>query len=263
MLFNTLKAPLDSRAVRQALAYASDRDAVVTQLSGPLQPGIKPPQAFMSPGNRQWYSEPFKRYGRDLAKVTQLMTGDGWSKGADGVWAKAGTRATIELNTASGNRRRELTAQILQSQWKEAGFESTIRNTASATLLGDWLPKGTFQAAVFGIAPATSDPDLCGQFCSRIIPTEANGYKGNDTSRISSGALDDAWDAVAKELDDAKRLQLVGQGQQILSDEVPALPISPVLDIIVYNSAKVSGVKVTPNGAFYNLSEWYCRTGKC
>jgi len=68
---------------------------------------------------------------------------------------------------------------------------------------------------------------------------------------------------VAKELDDAKRLQLVGQGQQILSDEVPALPISPVLDIIVYNSAKVIGVKVTPNGAFYNLSEWYCRTGKC
>ena len=53
------------------------------------------------------------------------------------------------------------------------------------------------------------------------------------------------------------------KGQQILSDEVPALPISPVLDIIVYNSAKVIGVKVTPNGAFYNLSEWYCRTGKC
>ncbi len=44
---------------------------------------------------------------------------------------------------------------------------------------------------------------------------------------------------------------------------MPALPISPVLDIIVYNSAKVGGVKTKPVGAFYSLSEWYCRTGKC
>lgn len=70
LLFNTQKAPLDSLAVRQALAYASDRDAIVKQLSGALKPDITPAQTFMSPANRQWYTEPFKRYGRDLTRVT-------------------------------------------------------------------------------------------------------------------------------------------------------------------------------------------------
>lgn len=134
LAFNTLRPPLDSRVVRQALAYATDRDAIVTQLSGPLMPGIKPLQAFTSPANSRWYSEPFKMYGRDLAKVSQLMTGDGWARGPDGMWAKGGSRAVVELNALAGNRRRELSEQILQSQWKEAGFETTVNNTTAATI---------------------------------------------------------------------------------------------------------------------------------
>ena len=38
--FNTSAFPLDTKEVRQALAYATDRDAVVTQLFKPVQPDI-------------------------------------------------------------------------------------------------------------------------------------------------------------------------------------------------------------------------------
>jgi peptide/nickel transport system substrate-binding protein len=231
----------------------------VTQLSGPLMPGIKPAQGFVSPGNGTWYSEPFKKYGRDLAKVNQLMTCDGWTKGSDGIWAKAGTRAVVELNTASGNRRRELTEQILQSQWKEAGFEATVNNPTSAVLLGEWVPKGVFQIALFGFAPGSADPNHCRNFCTKFIPTEANGYQGGDVSHLSSPAVDDAWQAVTSELDQAKRVELARRGQQALADNLPGLPISPVVDIVVYNSAKIGGLKLNPVGAFSNLSEWYCR----
>lgn len=260
VLFNTTKAPLDSQAVRQALAHAADRQSIVTQQSGVLEPNIEPAQAFMSPGNKEWYSDPFTRYGRDLARVTQLMTQDGWARSADGVWAKAGNRASVELNAATGNRRREQAEQILQSQWKEAGFDVTVRNTTQAMLTGEWLPKGIFQAAIVSLSPLATDPNLCGTFCSKNIPTEANGYQGGNSSRISNKDLDDLWERVAKELDDAKRRDLVGKAQQMLSDQVPALPLSPVLDIVVYNSAKVGGLKTNPVGAFYNLSEWYCRS---
>jgi peptide/nickel transport system substrate-binding protein len=262
-LFNSQKPPLDRLAVRQALAYASDRDAIVSQLSGPLQPGIKPAEAFMSPGNRQWYSEPFKKYGRDLAKVTQLMTGDGWAKGGDGVWARAGARATLELTTQAGNRRRELAEQVLQSEWKEAGFDVTVNNTTNATLSGELLPKGSYQVAIFGLGPATPDPNLCTTFCSAYIPTEANGLKGNNVGRYSSAAADDAWKAVATELDDTKRLEAVRHAQQVLADEVPGLPLSAVLDIVVYNTAKVGGVRTGLSGAFSNLSEWFCKSPGC
>lgn len=264
VMFNTERPPLDSSAVRQALSYATDREAIVSQLSGPLLPGVRPPQAFMSPGNRRWYSEPFKKYVPDHAKVAELMTGDGWARDADGVWTKGGSRARVELNTHAGNRRRELTQQIIQSQWQQAGFEVTVNNTTVPTLGGDWLPKGTFHAAIFGISPSTTDPNRCQTFCSRSIPTEANGYQGSNVSRISSKALDDAWQAVATELDDAKRVELVHQAEQIVAEEVPVLPLSPVLDIIVYNTEKVGGpVTANPSGVFFNLNEWYCRSASC
>ena len=156
---------------------------------GRCMPGIKPTQAFMSPANKKWYSEPFASYRRDLRQVTQLMTGDGWAKGGDGIWTKGGTKARVELNTMVGNRRRELTAEILQSQWKEAGFEVAVNNTASQTLLGDWHPKGTFQASISGTAPTTTEVNSCGNFCTRFIPTEANRFQGGNFSQdLESGA---------------------------------------------------------------------------
>ena len=262
--FNTAKPPLDSRSVRQALAYAADRDAIVSQLSGPLMPGIKPAQAYMSPANKEFYSEPFARYRRDLAKVNQLMAGDGWAKGGDGIWVKGGAKATVELNTMTGNRRRELTQEILQSQWKEAGFQVTVNNTASATLLGDWHPKGTFQASISGVAPTSTEPNACTRFCSNAIPTDTNRYQGGNFFRISSPELDAAWSAVAREVDAAKRVQLVRRAQEILAEEVPVLPISPVLDIVIFNSAKVGGpVSADPGGIFSRINEWYCKTSSC
>ncbi len=66
----------------------------------------------MSPGNRQWSSEPFKAYTRNLTKVGELMRGDGWARCEDGVRAKGGQRAVVEISTATGNTRRELTEQM-------------------------------------------------------------------------------------------------------------------------------------------------------
>ena len=38
------------------------------------------------------YSDPnaWSNYKLDLDKVNSLMTGDGWAKGSDGIWAKDG-----------------------------------------------------------------------------------------------------------------------------------------------------------------------------
>ena len=260
--FNTQKPPVDSLAVRQALAYATDRDAIATQLLGPLLPGIKPSQAFMSPANHVWYSEPYKRYTHDLSMVTKLMTSDGWSRGTDDVWMKAGTRAVIELATSAGNQRRELTEQILQSQWRQAGFETTVNNSPASTLFGDRFPKGDFEVANSGRAPASTDPGLCKQFCSRFIPTQSNGFLGADVTRIASPAIDAAWTAVTGELDESRRVQLVHQGQQALADEVPVLPLHGLVDVVAYNSAKVGGpVTFNPTDPFFNLEEWYCKAG--
>jgi len=261
---NTQKPPLDSKNVRQALAYATDRDAIVDSLFGPVQPGIKAIQGFVTPGNKQWYTDPFKKYTKNQAKVDELMGADGWTKGADGIWAKGGTKAELAISTTAGNKRRELTEQLLQSQWKSAGFAVTLNNTKAGTLFGEWGPKGIFQVALYAQVPASNDPGLCTVFCSDNIPTPANP-SGNNWTRLASPAIDAPWKAVDKELDDTKRKDESVKGQAALAEEVPAIPIDPFPDVIVYNSAKING-PVGHNfsfGPFVNMNEWWCTNGSC
>ena len=265
---NVTKPPLDSKAVREALAYATDRNAIVQQLFGPVQPDIKPIDALMTPANKKWYPEtksPFAKYKVDLAKVDSLMKGDGWTKGADGIWAKGGQRAVIENSTTAGNKRRELTQQILQSQWKEAGFELKANNTRSATLFGEWGPKGIYVSAIYAQVPSSPDPNICSTFCSRSIPSEANGGTGSNWTRLSDSAIDKAFEGDEKELDEDKRADLIGQGHAALSAGLPALPIDPFPDIIIYNSAKVKGPVVHNFGysPFARMNEWSCTGGQC
>ncbi len=265
LVFNTESRPLDAPAVRQALAFATDRDALAAQVLGPLLPGVKPVQSFMTPAYGRWYVEPYAKYRRDLAKVDQLMKSDGWGKGADAIWAKGDLRASIELLGTAGNKGVELMEQILQSQWKEAGFEVKFTNSTGNAVV-DSMRKGTFQAAISGQGFSTNDPSRCAVLCSRNIPTAANGFTGPNVQRIADPALDAAWDRVNSEVDDAKRLDAVRQASQLLADDMPILPLGPGLQVLVYNTARLAG-PVRNNigilGPFFNINEWYCRSGRC
>ncbi len=183
--FNVEKAPLDSKAVRQALGYATDRNAIVQQLFSPIQPDIKPIQSMFTPAFGAAYTTPFSKYSLDMAMVNTLMTGDGWAKGSDGIWAKGGTKATLELKTTTGNKRRQLTAQILQTQWQSAGFGLTVTPEKAGVLFGQDLPGGNFQIGLYAQTPADNDPGECVIWCSKNIPTSANGNSGQNWDRIN------------------------------------------------------------------------------
>ncbi len=258
LAFNTQSPPLDRKAVRHALAYATDRDAVVTQLQGHLRPGVRPSQSLASLANPTWYSEPFARYRLDLAKVTDLMRADGWSKGSDGVWMKADTRARIELLVDAGPRFHSLLAQIVESQWKEAGFDVTVKRANATAINVELLPRGAYQVAFTGALATVVDPGQCARFCSRNIPTEASRFVGGNVTRVISPMLDDLWAQVDTELDTARRIDLVRRGQEALAEELPALPLASIIDVYVFNSRKLGGVTVGPG--LPSLPVWFCRT---
>ena len=144
--------------VRQALAFSTDRGAIVDQLFKPVQADIKQIDSFATPTDGAAYTSSFSKYTKDLNQVTTLMTGAGWAKNSSGLWEKGGTTAKIEIKTTTNNKRRELTLQILQSQWKEAGFDVTLTFEKSSVLFGQDGPQGNFQVALFAQVPSSNDP---------------------------------------------------------------------------------------------------------
>ncbi len=262
LVFNTQRPPLDNVAVRQALAHATDREALVKQAFGVLKPDVKPIHALMTPVAGRWYMEPFARYRRDLARVDQLMRGAGWVRGSDGIWAKGGGRAEIEIVATAGNKNSELQEQILQSQWKDAGFDVRVNNVAN--------PLELFRRGAFGVGLVTDsfpsdDPSRCALLCSRNIPSEANGLSGGNFSRLADPAHDAAWDVVNSEVDEAKRLDALKTAYQITSELVPILPTGPSLSPLIYNADRIGGIRNDPgpNGPFVSTTAWFCRGGTC
>jgi peptide/nickel transport system substrate-binding protein len=192
------------------------------------------------------------------------MTGAGYKKGADGIWAKGAQKATVTISTTAGNKGREQVETLLQEQLKAAGFDLKVDNAKAGDLFGQRLPKGNFVIGMYAQVP-TPDPGECTIWCSKNIPTAANSFSGQNWDRLKSATLDQYWLPADGELDTAKRIDLVKKGQDALAEEVPAIPLYQKLTLVVWNHSKVKG-PIGDNyvlGPFWNLDKWYCVGGKC
>jgi peptide/nickel transport system substrate-binding protein len=262
--YNISQAPLNDQAVREALGYATDRNAIVSNLFSTITPGIQPIQSWYTPEYGKAYTTPYAKFRLDLKMVDQVMSGDGWRKGSDGIWSKGGQKAAIELKTTTGNKRRGDTAQILQNEWREAGFQLTVTPEKAGVLFGQDLPAGTFQVALIGQTPTDNDLAQCSLWCSKNIPGPSNGNNGTNFSRVSDPTLDRVWTDADVNLDQNARLADAQQGEAKLADLAVGLPIDPSPDIVVVNSDRigVAGGIFQHNfayGPFVYMNTWYAK----
>ncbi|CUR55738.1 exported hypothetical protein [metagenome] len=248
--------PFDSQAVRQAFAYSIDRPAIVKRLFGSLDLS-EPAQSFLTPLVSTFASDDFSQYSLDLDKVEELMTADGWAKGGDGVWAKDGKAAEFTILTLAGNKRRDLTVQILQAQLAEAGFTMAIKTVTPADLFGKLAPAGDFQLGLYTLIDTYPDPALSASFDSKNIPTDANGNSGINFARANVPGLDDLLESVDTEVDEAKRIAASQEADQLIAEAVPSLPLQILPSVLLW-SEKVGGpLSINPvQGPFWNLEEW-------
>jgi peptide/nickel transport system substrate-binding protein len=277
--FDVAKAPVDAKAVRQAVAYSLDRAAIVTQTLGAFSPGATPIQDLLTPAYGPYYGEPFAKYRQDTAAGAQLMAAAGWTRGADGIWAKATQKAAIELKVSAASTRDQQIAQLVQTQLHAAGFAVTVTAEAPATLLAKDVPAGTFTAAIYpldtrrvvsgtvppGAGTFDNDPGQCRLFCSTAIPggaplvgtttvpstttvptTTLPGLAGTAAAgganydRIVDPTLDRYLADLDANLSDDGRLTDAQQAASLLADLVPAIPLAALPDTVVVNTAKVS-----------------------
>jgi peptide/nickel transport system substrate-binding protein len=252
---NNAKAPFDKTEVRQALAYSIDRDTVVNKLFGGI--GVKKAvQSFSPPIVSKFAGTDFDVYKKDLAKVDSLMKGAGYAKGADGIWAKGADRASFALRTTAGNKRRELTQEILIQLFKEAGFEMTVDNIKAGDLFGKALPGGDYQTAIYAQVATFPVPSLTNQFLSTNIPSDANKQSGTNWTRTNIAGLDDILKASDKELDETKRIALTKQADKLLAADATSIPLDPLPDIMLWSKKLTGPNDNTVLGPFWNMNTW-------
>lgn len=126
--FNLLNAHLADPAVREAIAYAVDKAALVNELYEPLFGAVLPEAGL---GNTYWmtnqraYEDHQLLYaGAQVDQAKAILEAAGYLLGADGVYSHPDRgRLSLRVGTTGGNELREAQQQILAVQLALAGIE--------------------------------------------------------------------------------------------------------------------------------------------
>ncbi|MFH2062698.1 MAG: ABC transporter substrate-binding protein [bacterium] len=254
---------LKSKAVRQALAMAIDKDTVLSETLG--YDGI-PVHGPILPGFVGFYPE-IKRYRQDLEAAGKLLDNEGWTKGDDGIRSKklAGadgekvdTPLSITLTTVDAKENITV-AQTIQRMWEALGIRVETELVPSSRIQQDKLRPRDYGALLYGeiLGP---DPDPYPFWHSS---QSENG--GLNLSKFSNRRADELLEQARSTNDAEKRTALYQKFQDILADEIPAIFLySPNYTYAV--DKRVKGIETTtiftPADRFTDLANWYVKTKK-
>ena len=248
--FNFKTPGLDDIAVRKAIATGLNIqllvDRTVKQFTDKAQPL----------GNRIWlpgqkpYQDHFGQYGKgDTAGAAKLLEDAGYTKGADGIYAKDGSKLSLRISTTAGNQLRETQEELIQAQMKQIGVDIRLANADNRKFFGEWLPNGNFDIANFGWVgnpfAVSSSQD--------IYRTGGGGNYG----AYSSQKVDQLFKQAVREVDEAKSAELGNQIDQQLTADMATIPLYAKPTYLAVRSSFANvGDNATQEGPFWNSGLW-------
>lgn len=228
---------LKHREVRQALAYATDRESLIRYLlhgQAQVASGILPP-------NHWAYNPNVTQYTLNTARAEQLLDSAGFPQGKDGI------RLRLTLKTSTDEQFRVLAA-ALQEQWHRVGVDLELRPLEFATVLSDAV-KGNFQLNLLRWVGANNDPDIFEfVFSSKRFPPD-----GANRGHYRNPHIDALTDQIRSEMDQEKRKVLCSEVQEILAVDLPYLPLW-FTDAVSVHRKSMGDIDLSPAGDFDFLS---------
>ncbi|MCW4630378.1 MULTISPECIES: ABC transporter substrate-binding protein [Marinomonas] len=233
LAFNIEKKPLGDVKVRQALNYATNKQAIIDSVFQGAGKAAKNP----IPPTMWSYNKNIVDYPYDPAKAKQLLKEAGLSEGFETtLWAMPVSRPY------NPNARRM--AEIIQEDWANVGVKAKIVTFE----WGEYLKRakaGEAGTLLIGWTGDNGDPD---NFLYTLLSCDAVG--GGNYSQWCNKEFDDLLIKAKRSSDIAQRTKYYEEAQELFHKEVPWMPIA---NSVVYVPVRkdVKGFKIDPLGGFY------------
>jgi peptide/nickel transport system substrate-binding protein len=247
--FNVADPALRDKRVRQAVALAMDRPAIVAALwrgHARLADTLLPVGEWAAATDAE-----LAHYPHDPARAARLLEAAGLPAGRDGV------RLRLSLKISSDETTR-LLAAVLQQQLRAAGIELRIRSAEFGTFYAD-VTHGAFQMYILKWIGSNEDLDIYRYMDSSgsFPPKGANRGHYVNTRVDALLAKAAAETGPAAEVEARRRAEYV-EVQQILADELPAIPLWDP-DNEVVHTRRLQGVVSRGDGNFDFLRDAWLR----
>ena len=232
--FNVEKKPFDDRRVRQALNYATNKEAIlkaVYQGNGQVAKNPIPPILWS-------YNDSVKDYAYDPEKAKALLAQAGYPNGFDvDLWYLPVTRPY----NPDGKRM----AELIQADWAKVGVRAKL-------VTYEWAEyrkrtkAGEHQAVMFGWSGDNGDPD---NFFVPLLGCEAVKGGGN-SARWCNKRFEDLVIKAAQIPNRADRAKLYEEAQVIFKEEAPWITIAHSLRFDALRS-EVKGYRMDATAHHY------------
>jgi len=230
--FNLRDPILKNVRVRQAIAYALDRQPMIEYLwrgEAQVAKSILPPQSWA-------YNADVQGYNHDPGKANQLLDVAGYP-------AVNGVRFHITMKTSTDENTRLMVA-VMQQQLRDVGIALDIRSFEFATFFTD-VTHGVFQIYGLRWIGANEDPDIFEYaFHSAKFPPN-----GANRSYYSNPKLDALIDQARREVDPSVRKPIYAEVQRILANDLPYIDLWYLDNVLVHNK-RVRNLKLNPAGNY-------------
>jgi peptide/nickel transport system substrate-binding protein len=238
--FNVTDNLLKDKRVRQAVACAIDRQAIVDAIwrgQARLANTLLPVGHWAAATNDE-----LAQYPHDVTRAQRLLEEAGFPAGKDGV------RLQLTMKTSTDETTR-LMAAVLQQQLRAAGIRLEIRSAEFGTFYSD-VTKGAFQIYALRWIGSNEDPDIFRYaYASGSFPP-----KGGNRGRYSNARVDALLVEAAASSDRVVRKRDYVEVQQILAEDLPGIPLwYPNNEVI--HTRRVEGVRPRGAGTFDFLRE--------
>ncbi len=258
---NTSLEPFDDPLVRQALAYATDKETLIQQVDY----GMSIIQDSPIPSMHWSFSpEAVTKYPFDIQKAREVLKSAGWDC-SKSPCTKMGWPLQFKLATTERADRKQI-VQFLKETWEKAGFSVEIdikpgRELFNSQEQGGILSGRTFQAAMFTWLQDAENPGLYGLYGCESIPTAKNKYQGYNYSGWCRKDIDAKIKATEQDAvlltDPVKLKAAVAEVLKAWTQDLPAIPLDSSVSYIAVRP-DLLGYQPQPffNNDFWNAYTW-------
>ncbi len=240
--FNLRDKILGQKLVRRAIALSINRSAIIEHILGGL---AAPAKSLLAPGN--WAYDPdLPDYPYNSVQAKKLLDEAGFPD-PDGDGPQV--RFNLTYKTSQNELSRRI-AEVLQEELKGVGIGVDIKSYEWGSFFAD-ISAGNFQLYSLKWVGVT-DPDIYYYiFHSQNIPPQ-----GANRGHYLNPRLDALLEQGRQTLDEAKRLQIYHQVQQIIAEDLPYVSLWHTMNVVVMRR-RVQDFVLYPAGDFTSLKNVY------
>ena len=240
--FNMRDPVVSDKRVRQAIGYATNRDAIVKY----LRRGLANPATGLLPPIAWAYEPDIFTFSYDPEKARQLLDEAGYPD-PDGPGPLPRLRLTLKV---SSNDEVRLQSTVIQDDLRRVGIELDVRSYEFATVFADIL-KGNFQImSLQWVGGAVIDPDILRRvFYSTQVPPA-----GFNRGHYNNPEVDRLIDLASSALGERTRKEFYGAAQRIIAEDAVYIPIWHRVNVAVAQK-NLTGVRLSPSIDFSMLKD--------